>query len=63
FNSFLIDTKVRQAKTMPARYGITGVPALIVNGKYKISSKSAGSQENMIRVLKKLIIQESAPAK
>ena len=63
FNSFLIDTKVRQAKTMPARYGITGVPVLIVNGKYKISSKSAGSQENMIRVLKKLIIQESAAAK
>ncbi len=63
FNSFLIDTKVRQAKKMPARYGITGVPALIVNGKYKISSKSAGSQENMIKVLKKLIIKESALAK
>ncbi|MCK4492543.1 MAG: thiol:disulfide interchange protein DsbA/DsbL [Methylococcales bacterium] len=63
FKSFLIDTKVRQAKKMPARYGITGVPVLIVNGKYKISSKSAGSQENMIKVLKELIIKESTPAK
>ncbi|MDQ7090651.1 MAG: thiol:disulfide interchange protein DsbA/DsbL [Methylococcales bacterium] len=59
FNSFIVDKKVRQAKVLPARYGLTGVPALIVNGKYKISAKSAKGQENMIKVLDALIMEET----
>ena len=57
--SFMVDTKVRQSKVTPARYGLTGVPALIVNGKYKITGRLAGSHENMITVLEKLIAEES----
>lgn len=59
FNSFLIDTKVRQAKTMGPRYGITGVPAIIINGKYKTTGPIAGSHEKMIEVMNQLIEQES----
>lgn len=59
FSSFIIDTKVRKAEGIPARYGLTGVPALVVNGKYRISNASAGSQENMIKVLEQLITQET----
>ncbi len=59
FNSFAVDAKVRQAKVMTVRYGVQGVPALVVNGKYKISSKSAGGQKNMTKVLEQLIIQET----
>lgn len=59
FNSFLVDAKVRQAKAMAPRYGITGVPAIIINGKYKTSGPLAGSQEKMIEVLDLLIKQES----
>ena len=59
FNSFLIDTKVRQAKAMAPRYGLTGVPALIINGKYKTTGPIAKSHENMIEVLNRLIKQES----
>ena len=51
---------MRQAPVMAAKYGITGVPALIVNGKYRINGTLAGSHENMIVVLNKLIAQESA---
>ncbi|NOQ36914.1 MAG: thioredoxin domain-containing protein [Methylococcaceae bacterium] len=60
--SFMVDTKVRQAKVTPARYGLTGVPALIVNGKYKITGRLAGSHENMITVLEKLIAEETKAA-
>ena len=60
YNSFLIDAKMRQAQAMAPRYGITGVPAVIVNGKYKITARLAGSNEKMIDVMKKLITQESA---
>ncbi len=59
FNSFLIDAKLRQAKAMAPRYGITGVPAIIINGKYKTNGPLAKSHENMIKVMDQLIQQES----
>lgn len=59
YSSFMVDAKMRQAETMAARYGITGVPALIVNGKYKVTATTAKSQENMISVTNQLIQQES----
>lgn len=60
FNSFLVDAKMRQAATLPARYGITGVPAVVINGKYKTNATLAGSQEKMIEVINRLILQESS---
>ena len=59
FNSFLIDAKLRQAKAMAPRYGITGVPAIIINGKYKTNGPLAKSHENMIKIMDQLIQQES----
>ena len=59
YNSFLVDAKMRQAETMAARYGITGVPAIIVNGKYRVTATTAKSQDNMIAVTNQLIQQES----
>jgi thiol:disulfide interchange protein DsbA len=35
FNSFMVDTKVRQAMDLSAQSGINGVPALVINGKYQ----------------------------
>jgi protein dithiol oxidoreductase (disulfide-forming) len=59
FNSFPVDAKLRQAAGLAARYGITGVPAIIINGKYKTNGKLAGSHEKMIEVMNQLIQQES----
>jgi thiol:disulfide interchange protein DsbA len=63
YNSFLVDTKVRQAAVTPAHYGVTGVPVLIVNGKYKVDGKSAGSHEKMIEVTDRLIKKEASAKK
>ena len=60
YNSFLVDSKMRQAKTMALRYGITGVPTMIINGKYKTNGSLAKSHENMITVANQLIERESA---
>lgn len=60
YNSFLVDSKMRQASAMAGRYGVTGVPAIIVNGKYKTNGPLAGSQEKMIEIIDQLIQQESA---
>lgn len=59
YNSFLVDAKLRQAQSMPARYGVTGVPAIIINGKYKTNGPLAKSQDNMIEVMNELIARES----
>ena len=59
FNSFFVNSELGKAKTKPARYGLTGVPVLVVNGKYKITGRLAGSHENMVKVLEELIAQES----
>lgn len=60
YNSFPVDYKVRQAKTMAARYGVNGVPALIINGKYLTSGSLAKTQQNMIDVMNRLIEKESS---
>ena len=59
YNSFAVDAKMRNAPSMATRYGITGVPAIVINGKYKTNGTLAGSQENMIQVMNNLIKQES----
>lgn len=59
YNSFMIDAKMRQAPAIAAKYGITGVPAIVVNGKYKTNGTLAGSQEKMIDVMNSLIKKES----
>jgi len=59
YNSFAVDAKLRQAQGMGERYGITGVPAIIVNGKYRVTASSAKSQENIFSVTDELIKQES----
>ena len=60
YKSFGIDTKVKQSKTLAPRYGISGVPTLVVNGKYVTSASLAGSAENVTKILNQLIAQESA---
>jgi len=58
YNSFMVDSKMRQAPALAAKYGITGVPAIIVNGKYRTNGTLAGSQEKMIDVINTLIKKE-----
>ena len=53
-----IDTKIKQAYVMGQRYKITGVPAIIVNGKYMVSGSTAGSFENIAKVIDMLIEKE-----
>jgi len=58
FNSFAVAVKVNNAKLMTKRYAITGVPTIIVNGKYNTSGTLAGSNENIIKVVDYLVNQE-----
>ena len=59
FNSFGVDAKIRRAKELSKQYGITGVPALVVNGKYLTDGPMAGGRKGMLEVLDYLIKKES----
>jgi len=58
FNSFAVNVKVNNARDMSRRYAITGVPTLVINGKYKTSLGMARGSKNAIRILNYLIEQE-----
>jgi protein dithiol oxidoreductase (disulfide-forming) len=55
-----VGTKVKQAYVMGQRYKLTGVPAVIVNGKYMVSGSTAGSFENVLKVIDQLVDKERA---
>ena len=57
-NSFSVDAMVRKAKKKQAAYRIQGVPTIAVNGKYVSSGSMAGSYENLIKIMDKLIKKE-----
>ena len=62
YKSFAVDSKMRQATDMAAKYGITGTPSLVVNGKYVVSPGKAKSFPRMIEITNLLIKQESTGA-
>ena len=59
FRSFAVETKVRRAAELTQRYGITGVPSLIVNGRYRVDSQAVSSQREMLDVVDFLVSRES----
>lgn len=58
YNSFDVDTKTRHAIALTREYGITGVPALIVNGKYRTSAQEAGDFTTLLKVVESLADKE-----
>lgn len=58
YDSFAVESLVRKSIVMQQRYGITGTPSVIVNGKYRVTGRLAGSLENMIAVTMALVERE-----
>ena len=58
YSSFPVETQIRKNIQKEKRYGHSGVPAVIVNGKYLVSASSAGSNERMIQIMDFLVAQE-----
>ena len=58
YNSFFVRSRVMQAQAKSRAYGITGVPTMIVNGKYRVDGRMAGSNQGMLDVVDFLVEQE-----
>jgi protein dithiol oxidoreductase (disulfide-forming) len=55
YSSFGVQSKVQRAIAKAREYGVSGVPSLIVDGKFLTSSSLTGSHENLFPVLDQLI--------
>jgi thiol:disulfide interchange protein DsbA len=62
FHSFAVETKLNRSKVLAQRYGGSGVPAIVIQGKYRTSGDLAGSYENIVAVIDYLVAKESEPA-
>jgi thiol:disulfide interchange protein DsbA len=62
FNSFGVGSQVRQANARARSARISGTPEMMVAGKYRITTRKAGSQANMLKIANHLIEQERAAA-
>ena len=62
YNSFGVGSQVRQANSKARAAKITGTPEMMVNGKYRISTRKAGGQANMLKLADYLIEKERTSA-
>ncbi len=58
YQSFSVRVKVRNAEALGKAYRLTGVPAIVVNGKYVVQPSMAKSFERMMQIVDFLIEKE-----
>ncbi|MCJ8207411.1 thiol:disulfide interchange protein DsbA/DsbL [Pseudomonas sp. RGM2987] len=63
FDSFAIKGQINKAKELAKKYEITGVPTMIVNGKYRFDIGSAGGANEALALADKLIAKERTSGK
>lgn len=58
YDSFAVTSRLKQGNKRIGSFKITGVPALIINGKYIVSASTAGGQDKITAVVDYLIEKE-----
>jgi len=59
WNSFEVNHKIGVANDLVRRYNVTGVPAVVVNGKYRSGAAEAGGYTALLEVIDELIERET----
>lgn len=57
-NSFAANAKIEQSMQMAAGAGLTGVPSIMINGKFLTGGSLAGTHENIINIINELGAKE-----
>lgn len=63
YNSFAVNTKMKQGEAKLGAYGVTGVPSMVVNGKYRVTGQMAGGNSQMLQVVDYLVAKERSSLK
>lgn len=54
YNGFVVDSEMRRGVQLAHQYDVHGVPAIVVQGKYRIEGNLAGSNDKMLDVADQL---------
>ncbi len=57
--SFSIEAKMKNADALIKSYRADSTPTMVINGKYRITAQSAGSNEALIELVKWLVAKET----
>lgn len=60
YDSFAVNTKLNYARTATRNYDINGVPAVVVDGKYRTSVSQAGDYDALFKVINYLVEKTAA---
>lgn len=60
YDSFAVNTKLNYAKTASRKYDVNGVPAVVVDGKYRTSVSQAGDFDTLFKVINFLVEKAAA---
>jgi thiol:disulfide interchange protein DsbA len=55
YHSFGVESKVQRARMMTKRYQSNGVPAMVVDGRYRTDGSMAGGYDEMLKVVEFLV--------
>ena len=55
YDSFGVTSQINQANARTRGYKTSGTPEMVVDGKYRISTRNSGTQEDMLKVAQFLI--------
>jgi protein dithiol oxidoreductase (disulfide-forming) len=58
-HSFSVDAKMREADAQIHQYQVDETPSVIVNGKYRVTPRSAGGDEQFVALVQWLVKKES----
>ncbi|RLJ68045.1 thiol:disulfide interchange protein DsbA/DsbL [Sulfurisoma sediminicola] len=56
YHSFAVQSKIARAKQLTEAHGIQGVPAMVVDGKYRSSGSFNGTYEELLKVVDGLVV-------
>jgi thiol:disulfide interchange protein DsbA len=56
--SFTVDVKIKTAEDFIEACGVDRTPTIIVNGKYRLHTESAGGSDQLIELVKWLVAKE-----
>jgi protein dithiol oxidoreductase (disulfide-forming) len=59
-NSFAINTKVKRSEELLKAYGVEETPTIVVDGKYRLTARSAGGYDQAVELTKWLVSKEAA---
>jgi thiol:disulfide interchange protein DsbA len=57
--SFAVDVKVRAAEGLVQTYRVDRTPTIVLNGKYRLYTESAGGNDQLVELVKFLVAKES----